>query len=143
MKQGTGDDPFAETSEDGTAVNSGGEHVDHTASDESVGPIPTDSANDPDPDGKSPAEMQAPSDLPYLARRRLTGKSIKADREHVPFFLRSDTRADERDLRRTVEEELGKEVHKTNLREAAYVFAQRNPKGVADILREWGIEFLQ
>lgn len=87
-------------------------------------------------------ELQSPVDLPYLARRQLKNKCVKADREEVLFFLREGTQASERDLRRAVEEELCQEVKKTNLREAAYVFAQRNPEGVADVLREWGVEYL-
>ena len=82
-------------------------------------------------------------ELPYLARRQLRNGSVKADRDQVPFFLRTEIKGSERDFRRAVEDELGQEINKTDLREAAYVFAQEHPEGVAEVLRKWGIKYLE
>lgn len=143
MKPGTGDDPFADEPTDGDIDESEGADDEQSEPNESttsgLSP-PRDESNsfdDPTLD-----EGQSPSALPYLARRQLKNKSVKADREQVLFFLREEIQASEREFRRRVQEELDQEVHKTNLREAAYVFALRNPDAVADVLREWGIEYL-
>lgn len=133
MKKGTGDDPFAEE-EDGD--DSGDNEIQPEYED------PDTTPTEPSPESTELQSREKGGDLPYLARRQLKNKSVKADRDQVPFFLRSTVQEGERDLRRDVERILGQEVGKTDLREAAYVYAQRNPEGVAEILREWGVEYL-
>lgn len=149
MKKGTGDDPFAETLDEDPSHDAEGDieadRTEDSGADEQAGATTaiasteTQRSGDHDPSA-SPA--RSADDLPYLARRQLKNKSVKADRDQVPFFLRTEVQREERDLRHDVEDSLGQEVNKTDLREAAYVFAQRHPEGVADILREWGIEYL-
>lgn len=58
-------------------------------------------------------------------------------REQVPYFLREEIIDAEDELQDTLEEMLGESVYKSDYREAAMVVAQRNPKLVAEILREW------
>ena len=138
MKKGAGDDPFADEPE----------LEPETEEEDAVETVETASSRgDEQANGAvTTVESSSPSvgdDLPYLARRQLKDKSVKADRDQVPFFLRQQVQQGERELRRAVEDDLGQEVGKTDLREAAYVYAQRNPEGVADILREWGVEYLE
>lgn len=138
MKKGAGDDPFADEPE----------LEPETVEEDAVETVEAaSSGGDEQGNGAvTTVESSSPSvsdDLPYLARRQLKDKSVKADRDQVPFFLRQQVQQGERELRRAVEDDLGQEVGKTDLREAAYVYAQRNPEGVADILREWGVEYLE
>lgn len=147
MKKGTGDDPFAEEDPDEEPeVNK--ETEKGTSTDEQSDTISatttSGSAATPSSAGGGPprSATQSTEDLPYLARRQLKNKSVKTDRDQIPFFLREEVQRDERDLRRAVEELLDQEVNKTDLREAAYVWAQRNPEGVVKVLHEWGIEYL-
>lgn len=91
----------------------------------------------------TPDMNRSVASLPYLAKRQLRGLSVKDERNQIPFFLRDEVQRGEKALHRTVEDELGQDVNKTDLREAAYVFAQQHPNGVAEILRNWGIEYLE
>ena len=138
MKKGAGDDPFADEPEPESAAE--GQTNDEENVESSSGQVTVTET----PPGATGDEQPSPGDdLPYLARRSLKGRSVKADRDQVPFFLRETVQEGERTLRRAVEDDLGQEVNKTDLREAAYVYAQRNPDGVAEILREWGVEYLE
>lgn len=137
MKKGSGDDPFA--SEDTEAQSSKVET--HEESDS--GTMETLSKPSAADEERTPTIPQPSDELPYLASRQLKNKSVKADRDQIPFFLRATVQEGERELRRAVEDALNQEMNKTDLREAAYVFAQRHPEGVADVLREWGIEYLE
>ena len=139
MKKGSGDDPFASDDEEGEEPST---DVDDTADLEAAAAATTEPATASDNQPAS-AAAQSADNLPYLARRQLRNKSVKADRDQIPFFLRGTVQQGERDLRRALEDMLSQEVNKTDLREAAYVFAQRHPEGVADVLREWGIEYLE
>ena len=137
MKKGSGDDPFA--SEDTEAPSSKIE-----THEESDGGTVETVSKPSSTDEERPSTIPQPSDeLPYLASRQLKNKSVKSDRDQIPFFLRTTVQEGERELRRAVEDALNQEMNKTDLREAAYVFAQRHPEGVADVLREWGIEYLE
>jgi hypothetical protein len=148
MKKGAGDDPFAEEdpdnerdvskeTEEGASTDGRSEMIAPTTASESA-TIPTSAK------GESPRSIQqSTEELPYLARRQLKSKSVKTDRDQIPFFLREEVQRGERDLRLAVEEFLDQEVNKTDLREAAYVYAQRNPEGVVEVLHEWGIKYLE
>lgn len=148
MKKGTGDDPFAETPEENPAHdaeedNETGRMEDNVADEQAkVTTVSTETQQSGDHD-PSATPARSTDDLPYLLRRQLKNESVKADRNQVPFFLRAEVQHEERDFRHNVEDSLDQEVNKTDLREAAYVFAQRHPESVADILREWGIEYLE
>ena len=74
--------------------------------------------------------------IPYKLRR----EKVNAGREQVPFFLRDEVVEAESDLQDALEEMVGENVYKSDYREAAMVVAQRNPKLVAEILREWGYD---
>lgn len=74
--------------------------------------------------------------LPYKLRRQ----NVNEGREQVPYFLRPEITEREEGLKRTLEDDLGETVYKSDYREAAMVVAQRNPELVAEVLREWGYD---
>ncbi|WP_160135480.1 hypothetical protein [Halococcus salsus] len=139
MKKGSGDDPFANEGSEVELQSSESETRDEIG--ESTPEILSEATSTGTETTSSVS--QPADDLPYLARRQLRNKSVKTDRDQIPFFLRSSIQEGERDLRREVEDSLSQEVNKTDLREAAYVYAQRHPGGVVEVLREWGIEYLE
>ena len=166
MKKGTGDDPFADEPEsvdeaDSTADTERKPDEDDEGQTDDAGTIPTDltaselptaasadqqERTEAQADGSgstAPTASQSVDALPYLAQRQLRGQSVKANRHQIPFLLRSEVQDGERALHRMVEETLDQNVNKTDLREAAYVLAQRQPEAVAAVLREWGIEYLE
>lgn len=127
MKSGTGDDPFADESDD-----SEGRSTERTESGASETPESTE------PDVNRP-EDRTDDHIPWVLRRR----RVKEDRDDVrQFFLREDAADGERQLRNEVEDRLGKGVKKLDLREAAYLVAQRHPDEVAAELRKWGYDYL-
>lgn len=130
------------TGEDGDRMQTEGRTV--AATTPATNPMPSsDSETNGGPSTNSGPNMsQSVAALPYLAKRQLRGLSVKDERHQIPFFLRNEVQRGEKALHRTVEDELDQDVNKTDLREAAYVFAQQHPEGVAAILREWGIEYL-
>ena len=81
-------------------------------------------------------QRPAMSAIPYKLRR----EKVNEGREQVPYFLREEIIDAEDELQDTLEEMLGESVYKSDYREAAMVVAQRNPKLVAEILREWGYD---
>lgn len=122
MKPGSADDPFADEPEDTT--------------DEQADTEPMDTTTEPTTDDSTDTDDR---DIPYVLER----KRVKEGRDDVrQFFLREGASEGERQLKLDVEDELGKEVRKLDLREAAYLVAQRHPEEVAEELREWGYDYL-
>ncbi|MXV60540.1 hypothetical protein GS429_00335 [Natronorubrum sp. JWXQ-INN-674] len=66
--------------------------------------------------------------------------NVKQDREMVQFYLRDYLVDAEGEFVDAVSEELGTDVSKTDVREAAYEAAMHNVDEVADRLRDWGFE---
>jgi hypothetical protein len=122
MKSGSGDDPFAESSENETPSD--------TVSTE---PDPISSSDTPTR-SESTASGQT---IPYKFRR----DSVKADRNQRPIFLRPEVENREMEFIRTLEDELGEDVYKTDALEAAVIVAMNNPDLVADELRDWGYDW--
>jgi hypothetical protein len=83
-----------------------------------------------------PAEQPSADQIPYKFRRN----TVKENRQHVPLYLRDHVLQSEKRFRTTVEEQLGEDVPKADLREAAYIVAQKYPDLVADELRKWGFD---
>ena len=81
-------------------------------------------------------QRPAMSSIPYKLRR----EKVNEGREQVPYFLREEIIDAEDELQNTLEELLDEDVYKSDYREAAMVVAQRNPKLVAEVLREWGYD---
>lgn len=98
----------------------------------------TDSTTDSSTEKSDTQSDDRPSraSIPYKLRR----EKVNEGREQIPFFLRDEVVADERDLRERLEETLGETVYKSDYREAAMIVAQENPDLVAEVLRRWGYD---
>lgn len=83
-----------------------------------------------------PQSTAADSGVPWVYTR----SNVKQDRDMVQFFLRAFVQEAEGDFVDAVADELGASVSKTDVREAAYVAAMRQPEIVAEELERWGFE---
>ncbi len=151
MKKGSGSDPFADTQDEGTAAAS---TVDDdadsepdragTESETTRGADTDDSEQDVVSDADSsgavirePPQTGADDDgVPWVYVR----DTVKQDRGMVQFYLREYVVEAEDEFVDAVSDELGTDVSKTDVREAAYEAAMHNVDDVADRLREWGFE---
>lgn len=121
MKKGTGDDPFATDDPDDVDDQPAVEiDPDVLEADDAIAPNLDDAG-----DG-----------VPWVYRRA----NVKERREMVQYYLRDAVQDAEDDLVDAVGEQLGVDVSKTDVREAAVVAAMRDPDAVADELRRWGFE---
>lgn len=77
--------------------------------------------------------------LPYKLRRQ----NVNEGRVQVPYFLRPEVTEGEKELKRSLEDDLGETVYKSDYREAAMIVAQRNPELIAEVLREWGYDLTE
>ena len=177
MKQGSGDDPFADLDDedgegDDSGVESQGSEVDEAgspASSDEAGSSTTERYTDSggsgsvestadadaemggssretsekedvtdDEDGMSKAEADG---IPWVLRR----SRVKEDRENVhQFFLREEYSTREDEILEAVAGELDmrqKDLQKLDVREA--MVASADPEAIADVLREWGYEYLK
>jgi len=121
MKDGPGDDPFA----------------DDEPKDESKATDNDVPETEPEPD----TEPMSKQDFPYVMRR----ERVKDDRpnEHVAF-LRDEYSDPESDVRGAVASEMDmreKDLSVIDLREAFVELADRHPDELAEILDEWGYEY--
>jgi hypothetical protein len=134
MKEGPGEDPFADDS-----------NSDEQAEPESESATETTTASDKpttEPENDTSDKMST-DQIPYVIRRQ----TVKEDRdnEHVAF-LRDEYAELEDQVRADVAEELdmrSKDVSVTDLREAFVELAAENPDAVASILESWGYEHLK
>jgi len=154
MKQGSTDDPFAEEpadSDDDTGADvdtpadadtgmdeplTGGDPDPASLPDEADGAARTadrTSGDDADERGPTPENVQRGS-LPYIHAR----DGVKDGRTQRPVFLRDHVEAGIDDLLSEMEAELGEDVYKTDVTEAAMAIAQENPELVLAKLEEWG-----
>ncbi|WP_225335963.1 hypothetical protein [Halomicrobium urmianum] len=77
-------------------------------------------------------------DVPWAVER----PSVKAERDMVQFYLQQSTLAKEEAFQREVAETAGYTPYVTDLREAAYLAAMQHPDEVADVLNDWGCEYV-
>ncbi|WP_459190764.1 hypothetical protein [Halosimplex sp. J119] len=162
MKQGSTDDPFAEEPRDDGDTESqddaddaaveddhrdaNGEDsdpatgsIDPASASASGGSAPgdherTDAGTDPEPSGDEGTEETQRQTLPYIHARN----GVKDGRTQRPVFLRDHVEAGIDDLVAEMEAELGEDVYKTDVTEAAMAVAQENPDLVLAKLEEWG-----
>jgi len=94
--------------------------------------------DDDDEDAMSKAEADG---IPWVLRR----SRVKEDRENVhQFFLREEYSTREDEILEAVASELDmrqKDLQKLDVREA--MVASADPEAIADVLREWGYEYLK
>jgi hypothetical protein len=125
MKEGAGEDPFAETTDDGAAA------ADSTSDDPSTGDGPENGTESSD---QASATRQPPTRIPYKFRR----DGVKDGRDRVPLFLKPDTKDAERDALREFEDRFDGDVSLTDLREALEIVGLQHLDEVQDQLAEWG-----
>lgn len=155
MKSGTGDDPFADESQDSDTSESTQDRppereppeADEADEAEAADPQSAESAtrdDDAEMDTAAGASTEASEqidsqDIPWVLRR----DGVKDDRPNMTqFFLRESTDRAERQFQQDVENILDKDVYLLDLREAAYQVAMEHPEEVATILQEWGYDYL-
>lgn len=119
MKQGSADDPFAEDDEESEP--------------EPESAVGTTDRSTVESDTSASSSVQRQS-LPYIHAR----DGVKDGRTQRPVFLREHVEAGIDELVDEMEAELGEDVYKTDVTEAAMAVAQENPELVLEKLEEWG-----
>jgi hypothetical protein len=156
MKSGTGDDPFADDvsndtddeepieTESSTQTEADSETEQHDSVDSSEKrESATETSETPESQtttGADESDEQIDSkDIPWVLRR----SGVKDDRPNMTqFFLRDATDEAERGFQQDVENILNKDVYLLDLREAAYQVAMEHPDEVANVLEDWGYDYL-
>ncbi|WP_435181162.1 hypothetical protein [Halorussus sp. AFM4] len=139
MKEGTGGDPFGDDPiddqppEDDPGPDTGATSAMTTTSTSAESKSGSASASGEDDD-----RDQNDDGLPWAVQRN----SVKSGREMVQFYLREFVQERETDFKRDVEAETGYETYLTDVREAAYLVAMKHPEEVAELLDEWGCEYV-
>jgi len=132
MKEGPGDDPFADDDEDDDLEPGTGMPEVDTGDNRTVAEEPDDAD-----------ESMSTDQIPYVVRRQ----TVKEDRNReLVIFARDDFADLEDDVRSAVADELGmsnSDVPVTDIREAYIELASRHPGEMAEILDEWGFEHLK
>jgi hypothetical protein len=123
MKQGSADDPFAD--------NTGEDTDDAVAADELGDTTETTPTTDAGGQGSAPPQQRS---LPYIHSRN----GVKDGRTQRPVFLREHIETGIDDLVAQVEADIGEDVYKTDVTEAAMAVAQEHPDLVREKLIEWG-----
>lgn len=125
MKQGAGENPFADESDSEESVEQS-ETNDATAS-------PDDSEGDDATESRRKTQQRS-IQIPYKFRR----DGVQDGRNRVPLFLQKDTKSAERDALRALEERLDEDVSLTDLREALVKAGLEHLDEVEMHLEEWG-----
>lgn len=126
MKEGAGEDPFAD---DGDAEASAERSDPETTR---MSSEPSGDSSDRGSDRRSPRQRQM--QIPYKFRR----DGVQDGRDRVPLFLHPDTKSDERDALRELEERFDDDVSLTDLREALVMVGLDHLDEVEINLEEWG-----
>lgn len=129
MKQGAGENPFAEDSDTD-------EEQSPAANDKPDNEIQSTDV-DTESSGTSRSENQEssqPMQIPYKFRR----EGVQDGRNRVPLFLHSDTKSAERDALRELEEQFDGNVSLTDLREALVMTGLNHLDEVETQLEDWG-----
>lgn len=134
MKEGAGEDPFAEDDADPEPA------VDEPTVDEgTVDESATRTTTEPEPtatrsDERQENDQQESLQIPYKLRR----DGVQDGRDRVPLFLQADTKRDERDAQRELEDRFDDDVSLTDLREAVVKAGLDHLDEVEVQLEEWG-----
>ncbi|WP_246989087.1 hypothetical protein [Halorientalis marina] len=134
MKQGSTDDPFAEDSDEDEPDSDS--EVGRSTQDPPASESPVNAqgaatpATEPDDDDE-PAAKSFSQTLPYIYKR----DAVKEHRSQRPVYLRDYNEARIPELKDAVEGDLGEEVTKTDVLEAAMETALDHPELVAATLR--------
>ena len=131
FKSGAADDEWGDTADD-AAEQTESETTDQSPLDE-----PTETEADPmeEPGSVTGTTRQQSTDFPWVLMRN----SITDGRDKtVQLHLQDSTIDAQRDARRSVEDGLGENVKKADLREAALLVGLRHTAEIESVLREWG-----
>ncbi|NIC01013.1 hypothetical protein [Halobacterium sp. R2-5] len=121
MKEGAGEDPFASSSES-------------TDVEESTTERSTTEAEPTETESTQSSRQQRAMQIPYKFRR----DGVQDGRERVPLFLQSETKSNERDAQRELEDRFDDDVSLTDLREALMKAGLDHLDEVEEHLEEWG-----
>ncbi|MFD1685936.1 hypothetical protein [Halobellus litoreus] len=116
MKQGAGENPFADDNET----------PEEPAADEET----DDQTSEADDQSASRQPMQ----IPYKFRR----DGVQDGRSRVPLFLQPETKTAEREALRDLEDHFDDDVSLTDLREALVMVGLQHRGAVEEQLEEWG-----
>jgi hypothetical protein len=130
MKEGAGEDPFAE--EDDSAESEPESPEQPTTGDSGKSTDSTTEANSVDDQARS--GQQRTIQIPYKFRRN----GVQDGRNRVPLFLQKETKSAERDALRELEDRFDDDVSLTDLREALVQVGLQHLDEVESGLEEWG-----
>jgi hypothetical protein len=117
MKEGAGEDPFADDSD--------------SNSDDNV----SDNETTTEPETTEMTETTTqPSQIPMIFRR----DSVQDGRDRYPLFLQTETKRDERDALRELEDRFDTDISLTDMREALILVGLSELNDVERQLRDWG-----
>lgn len=127
MKEGAGDDPFADDPDNSQSNESNEISVDSEQDQQtsSNGRLSRD-------ESVHRERQQIP--IPYKFRR----DSVQDGRNRVPLFVHPETQRDEREAQRTLEDRFDEDVSLTDLREALTMVGLNHLDEVEAQLEEWG-----
>jgi len=126
MKEGAGENPFADDAEESDDTNSKPKRsAERDRQSSSV-----DEANETESTQRGQRQMQ----IPYKFRR----DGVQDGRNRVPLFLQKETKDGERQAQRELEDRFDGDVSLTDLREALMMVGLSHPDEVEEQLREWG-----
>ena len=130
MKEGAGDDPCAD--DDTETETTQDRSIDQTDDDTQA------EVSDPPMEGGSTTprdtSTQRSMEIPYKFRR----DSVQDGRDRVPLFLHDETKTNERQAMRDLEDQFDDSVSMTDLREALVKVGLNNLDETAETLEEWG-----
>jgi hypothetical protein len=124
MKEGAGEDPFADNTEDDT------ETIESTTERPTASDPVMEGGSDSDPETSQERSMA----IPYKFRR----DSVQDGRDRVPLFLQPETKTAEREAMRELEDRFDDSVSMTDLREALVKVGLDNLDETEAALEEWG-----
>ena len=116
MKQGAGENPFADDNET----------PEEPAADEE--------SDDQTSEADDQSASRQPMQIPYKFRR----DGVQDGRSRVPLFLQPETKTAEREALRDLEDHFDDDVSLTDLREALVMVGLQHRGAVEEQLEEWG-----
>lgn len=130
MKEGAGEDPFADdanSTETASVKRSDRE-------DDPSSPDQADDSSSTDGETSERRKSDQQISIPYKFRR----DGVQDGRDRVPLFLHEETKSAERDAARELEERFDDDVSLTDLREALVKVGLEHLDEVESHLEEWG-----
>jgi len=123
MKSGSGSDPFADVD------------TSDSNKEEDTGKVETTDKSEKSE--LSETTSSTPDGLPFIYAR----SGVKQARDHTfQLHYLTETYQEEKRIQSEIENRLGEDVYKVDLREAAMKAAFENIDDMAEILREWGYD---